>query len=149
MSSSFGVPRAVIDTNLVVSRVIIGQGPPRAMIEAWQRQEFRWLVTAPIRDEYADVVGRRRLRDRFGTPDEDVDSFFDLLALSAEDVQPVVALPIAVRDPKDEMVLAAALGGDADYLVTGDNDLLTLADDRQLGRLRIIPVTSFLLELEL
>jgi predicted nucleic acid-binding protein len=41
------------------------------------------------------------------------------------------------------MVLAAALGN-ADYLVTGDDDLLVLADDPRLGQLRILTVTAFL-----
>ncbi len=42
------------------------------------------------------------------------------------------------------MILAAALGGDADYLVTGDNDLLEHQDAAGLGKLRIVTVNKFL-----
>ncbi|HEX5501645.1 MAG TPA: hypothetical protein VFW96_03425 [Thermomicrobiales bacterium] len=42
------------------------------------------------------------------------------------------------------MVLAAALGGSADYRVTGDDDLLALAGDPRLGALRIVTVRAFL-----
>jgi len=50
---------------------------------------------------------------------------------------------VAIRDPKD-IHLLAALGGDADYLITGDADLLVLAGDPTLGPLRIITARAFL-----
>ena len=52
-------------------------------------------------------------------------------------------LPVQVRDPKDEHVLAAALSGKADYLVTGDEDLLHLDGDPKLGNLQIITAREF------
>jgi predicted nucleic acid-binding protein len=42
------------------------------------------------------------------------------------------------------MVLAAAIGGKAGYIVTNDNDLLDLASDPRLGELRIVTVRAFL-----
>lgn len=53
-------------------------------------------------------------------------------------------LPVTVRDPEDGHILAAALGGEADYLVTGDEDLLVLNNTQLLGKLRIISVVEFL-----
>jgi len=53
-------------------------------------------------------------------------------------------LPVEVRDPKDEMILASALGGKADYLVTGDDDILVLQDDARLGKLQIVTARAFL-----
>ncbi|HSH81667.1 MAG TPA: putative toxin-antitoxin system toxin component, PIN family, partial [Herpetosiphonaceae bacterium] len=52
--------------------------------------------------------------------------------------------PVAVRDVKDAHVLAAALDGSADYLITGDDDLLVLADDPRLGTLQIVTIRVFL-----
>jgi len=43
-----------------------------------------------------------------------------------------------VRDAKDEVILAPALGGRADYLVTGDEDLLVLRGSAEIGSLRIL-----------
>jgi predicted nucleic acid-binding protein len=51
---------------------------------------------------------------------------------------------LAVRDSKDEPILASGLGGRADYLVTGDKDQLVLAGDPGLGTLKIVTVTEFL-----
>lgn len=49
-----------------------------------------------------------------------------------------------VRDPKDVPILAAAIGGGADVLITGDNDLLVLSGDTRLGELRIMTAGQFL-----
>ncbi len=46
---------------------------------------------------------------------------------------PLAALPVHCRDPKDDPSLAAALGGNADYIVTGDADLLVLDGHSTLG----------------
>jgi hypothetical protein len=51
---------------------------------------------------------------------------------------------VRVRDPKDEQILGTALASDADYLVTGDEDLLELAGDPRLGTLTIVTVVDFL-----
>jgi predicted nucleic acid-binding protein len=57
-------------------------------------------------------------------------------------------IPVSVRDPKDKRMLAAAIEGAADYLVTGDQDLLVLQGDPRLGDLRIVPAARFLATLE-
>jgi len=62
---------------------------------------------------------------------------------TAEHVTPVGALPVVVRDPKDEKLLACALHGRADYLVSGDRDLLELDGNLALGMLRILTARDF------
>lgn len=53
-------------------------------------------------------------------------------------------LPVHVRDPKDDHLLASALGGQADSLVTGDFDILSLKADSRLQWLRIVSAVEFL-----
>ena len=53
-------------------------------------------------------------------------------------------LPVHVRDPKDDHLLAAALGGQADYLVTGDRDILDLRGHPGLKFIQIVTVLEFL-----
>jgi predicted nucleic acid-binding protein len=50
----------------------------------------------------------------------------------------------SVRDPDDELLLRVAIGGEADYLVTGDNDLLVLAANEVRGALQIVTPRDFL-----
>ncbi len=71
---------------------------------------------------------RRVLRERFRAPPERLDAIES--ALRAETVVPRPAEPasVRVRDPDDSWVLASALSGGAELLVTGDQDLLVVAD---------------------
>ena len=65
---------------------------------------------------------------------------------ATERVTPLDSLPLHSRDPKDDKLLAVALGGNADYLITGDQDLLVLNDNPGLENLRIITAAVFLQE---
>jgi predicted nucleic acid-binding protein len=66
------------------------------------------------------------------------------LATRADLVVPRFPVPVPVRDPSDEHILALAITGNADYLVTGDDDLLTLAGDPRLPGLQIVTFVAFL-----
>ncbi len=63
----------------------------------------------------------------------------------AEIVQPAVVPEHVIRDPKDQIVLGCAVGGQADYIVSGDKDLLTL---ERYENIPIITATGFLEQLE-
>ena len=70
---------------------------------------------------------RRVLRLRLRVPGETVDAIENLLRDQVVVPRPRKAVDIAVRDPDDAWVLASAVAGKADVLVTGDRDLLELA----------------------
>lgn len=57
---------------------------------------------------------------------------------------PEEQLPIRSRDPKDNKLLACALSTNADYLITGDEDLLILNGNPALGALKILTAKDFL-----
>ncbi|HEX5505608.1 MAG TPA: putative toxin-antitoxin system toxin component, PIN family [Thermomicrobiales bacterium] len=134
---------AVIDTNLVVSAFISRRGAPHALLQALYQGAFRLLLSDALRQEYADVLARPDLKRRYVVPAENVAAFFRFLDREAERVSPAPPSPITVRDLEDAHALAAALGGRADYLVSGDADLLVLAGDPRLGTLRIVTIRAF------
>jgi uncharacterized protein len=144
MTSGSAPVRAVVDTNLIVSGIVMARGQPLQLVDAWHDRAFVLLVSAPLRAEYERVLARPKLLERYAASAERAGAFLALVASRAEPVEPRDRLPVPVRDPKDEMVIAAALGGDADFLVTGDKDLLALAHDPRLGRLRIVTAAEFL-----
>ena len=67
---------------------------------------------------------RRVLRDRFKTPPAQIDRVEALLRDQAVVERPDEVLPLQVRDADDAWVLASAVAGGANMLVTGDQDLL-------------------------
>ena len=70
---------------------------------------------------------RRVLRLRLRVPGETVDAIENFLRDQVIVPRPKETVDIAVRDPDDAWVLASAIAGKADVLVTGDRDLLELA----------------------
>ncbi|HEY7293748.1 MAG TPA: hypothetical protein VH916_01860 [Dehalococcoidia bacterium] len=63
---------------------------------------------------------------------------------AAEQAIPLVDLPIHCREPKDDTLLACALGGRADVLVTGDRDLLVIGGESGLGGLGVLSPQGFI-----
>jgi len=70
---------------------------------------------------------RRVLKTKFRVPKGTVDSIEELLRDQTIVPKPRKRLVVAVRDPADAWVLASAVAGDAELLVTGDRDLLELS----------------------
>lgn len=141
--SSGRSPRVVVDTNLFVSGAISPTGTPRVLIQHWLDNHFILVLSDDQAREIAEVFGRTWLRERYNLPTPDLEAF--LLTIDAlPRVAPNADVPLTVRDQKDTMILATAFGGAADYIVSGDQDLLVLADDARLGDLRIVSAADFL-----
>ena len=83
---------------------------------------------------------RRVLRDRIGLPLPTIGAIEELLREHTIIPKPDKPLPVPVRDPDDRWVLASAVAGRADVLLTGDKDLLQAAHP---GPLRILDPRGF------
>ena len=83
---------------------------------------------------------RRVLRTRMGAPDAFIDEAEQLLREHEAAPRSEDPYPIQIRDPDDAWVLASAVAGDAEALVTGDRDLL---DVRSEAPLRILTPREF------
>jgi uncharacterized protein len=141
------VLKAVVDTNLFVSGMINPRGRPSRLLILWNAREFELLLSDYQYEEIADVFGRSKVFWKYRvSPQKRADFFADLNF--ATRVVPSFSVPVPVRDSDDEQILAAALGGNADCLVTGDRDLLALQNDPRLHPLRIVTVNQFLELLE-
>lgn len=140
---------AVLDTNVFVSGLLFQRGNPYAILEAWRAHAFVVAITPPLYAEIADVLKRLVRPGRYQLTNDEVVRTLALLERIAVPVTAPPQVPVTIRDPKDVMVLAAAIGGRADYLVSGDQDLLQLANDERLGNLKIVAPRAFLEFLEL
>ena len=135
--------RVLIDTNVLIS-FLIQPGSQRAVgsvIRAALDGRFILLTPAALLDELTVTIHNRpHLARRI--PLDDLDVFVALLAQAGERVPKIEdPFPAATRDRNDDYLLAYALVGRADYLVTGDKDLLTLAG--QVSGLKILTPAHF------
>jgi putative PIN family toxin of toxin-antitoxin system len=110
--------RVLFDTNVLFAAFTV-QGFCGELVE--ETVDFCAIVwSTPLRDELVRTLRRKRLLSPAAV--EAISAFSDL----CEMVKPV-ALPKRIcRDPDDDIVLATAVAGHADLIVTGDDDLLVL-----------------------
>lgn len=134
--------RVLLDTNVLVSYLLtpVGAGSITLIIDALIQGEFTLLLPVELLDELDRVVaGKPRLARRI-RPDQSARLRDFLLAVA--EVIPIIEqdIPAVTRDRKDDYLLAYAVVGAADFLVTGDDDLLVL---KKAGSLRIVSPPAF------
>ncbi|KPK05223.1 MAG: hypothetical protein AMJ56_16235 [Anaerolineae bacterium SG8_19] len=129
--------RVLIDTNVFISYLLSphSAGVIQEIFEIWIEGSFSLLVPEALLNEIlVTVTSKPRLSERI--PPEVLEEFLTTIQILGETIPRITnPIPTATRDPKDDYLLAYALVGKADYLVTGDDDLLALND--QIEELRI------------
>ncbi len=136
--------RSVIDTNILIRAIIRPVGTVGPVIVRLEEGRYQLIYSQPLLDELTRKLALPRIKDRYELTDEQVTDFIGLLTELGELVKPERRVAIC-RDPKDNMVIEAALAGKAEFVVTGDNDLLVLG---QFETVRFITAREFLWILE-
>ena len=143
--------RVTVDTNLFVSATI-SRGSPLQLILAWRRGLFVLVLSESLVREVGTVLRRPHIVERYGVRESDVRRlerrFERAAAIVADDELSDLPAELQVRDVKDVRILQTALTGEADFLVSGDDDLLSLSGEEALGKLQVITVNDFLARLE-
>ena len=118
--------RVVLDTNVLVSGLACPGSVPGRIVTAWRQGAVDVVLSRYWLDELARVLPR--LNHRLKWQPADFADLIDILAIEADIVEPVAVSDNSARDAKELPVLGTFLAAQADYLVTGDNDLLALRD---------------------
>ncbi len=110
--------RAVLDTNVFVSAFLSRNptSPTQELIRRWQDGGYTLLVSDALLDEITEKLAE------YGIDQESIMEFLALVERLAEwvAVSPEVVLATIAADPDDDLVLACAVAGKADYLVSYD-----------------------------
>lgn len=137
-------PTVIIDTNIFISAIIRG-GTPYKILSAWRKNKFILITSYQLLEEITEVLNRDTISQKYHINHRDAENLIDGIKLNADFITPLAekSLPIRSRDPKDNKLLACALGGNVNYLITGDEDLLVLNGNPALEDLQILSVKDF------
>ena len=131
--------RAVLDVNVLASGSLKAPTPPGLLLDIWQAGSFRLIISEHILTNLQRALAKTYFRRRLTAAE--TNAFLALLRQEATLV-PITALVQGVApDAEDDLVLATALSGQANYLVTGD---AAFRDLRTYRGIRIVSPRVFL-----
>jgi putative PIN family toxin of toxin-antitoxin system len=120
------VRRVVVDANVFISGIIQSSGFPFKILKAWEQDLFLLVTSLPMIDELRRVLQYPKIQKKYA-----VGSLlkYSVLAADLPDVEEIA------DDPADNKILATAVAGRAETIVTGDSHLLRLS---QYGNIKIV-----------
>lgn len=127
--------RIVIDTNLWISFLITKSFT--RIDKLIQSDKIEILFSEELLQEFTEVTQKPKLKKFFSRTD--IDSLFKMFRLYGELIKVHSKVDIC-RDIDDNFLLALAKDGKANYLITGDNDLLII---KKIGQCHILTYAEF------
>lgn len=135
--------RVVIDTNIFVSALISNKRSPFFVVKATEARFYTLIISLQLLKELERVLFYPRVKRYMNLTDnevlrllDDIKQVGDVVILQNSDIDPVI-----INDPDDDIVLATAVKGRADYIITGDKHLLDL---KKYKSVPIVTATEFL-----
>jgi putative PIN family toxin of toxin-antitoxin system len=110
--------RLVVDTCVVASAFRSPHGASRALVDAFQKGRFLWLLSNSLLTEYEAVLKRPEQMRVHGLLSAEIDEFLSNLVRSGTRVGLKRRIRPQLRDAGDELVLESAVNGEADAIVT-------------------------------
>ncbi|MBI5122628.1 putative toxin-antitoxin system toxin component, PIN family [Candidatus Roizmanbacteria bacterium] len=117
MKSSINL-RVVVDTNVLISG-LVWQGNPGKVIKLWQEDKFTLFISPYILAELVNFL------DRVNASQKEKEIIINQFKTKSIRMIPPKKVKVC-RDPKDNEILDLCLTSRADYLISGDKDLLIL-----------------------
>jgi uncharacterized protein len=132
--------RAVVDTNILIRALIKPDGTVGPVLKGLAANDYALVYSEPLLDELLAKLALPRIRQKYHLDEPAVETLLALFALRGLLVHPTRRVRVC-RDPKDDMIIEAAVAGAAAYIVTGDEDLLTL---KRFEKIQIVTPRVFL-----
>lgn len=135
--------RAVLDANIFVSAILVKIGKPARVVN--NASDVNLLTSEEILSEVARVLSYLRIRRKYALTEKDIETYFQDLRNRCTLVAVSTVVRGVSRDPDDDKILACAIDGAAEYVVSGDPHLLNL---REYMGVKIVTPNAFLSILE-
>lgn len=117
--------RIVIDTNLTISAFVWG-GLPLQLFNQTVENRIPILISQGMIDELEMTLRKPKFESYLIARNLTVEGIVSRVMAMTEPVTSAIIPSLVVRDPKDQLILAAAIGGKASHIVSGDKDLTSL-----------------------
>ena len=127
--------RIIIDTNLWVSFLLTKQFS--FLDDLLENEKIQLVFSQELLDEFMEVINRPKLRRYFS--DDNLELILEAIEQYADFINVNSNISVC-RDPKDNFLLSLAKDGLADYLITGDQDLLVI---KRFEKTEIITIAEF------
>ncbi len=133
--------RIVLDTNVWLS-AIFWQGEANKIIKAYEKNKKEIIITEDILSEIIEVLNRESKFQKFiKDKNQSIEDLIRTILSIATLVEIKIKLDIIKEDPKDNIILEAALGGKSNYIISYDKHLLNMLEFRKI---RILKPNEFL-----
>lgn len=127
----------VLDTNVLASGTVTASGPPGQILDRWREGQFKLVVSEHIIEELENTLNKPYFQKRLTS--NTITAFTDLLRNEAAVTPITVKVKGIATHPEDDLIIAAAVSGKVDYLVTGDGPLLRKVGNSYKGVTLITP----------
>ncbi len=118
---------AVLDTNVLASGTVTASNPPGQILDRWLDGQFELVVSEHIIKELENTLNKPYFRKHLSL--NTAVAFTELLKNEATVAPITIKVKGVATHPEDDLVMAAAVSGKVDYLVTGDGPLLRKASN--------------------
>lgn len=119
--------KVVIDTNILIRPLIIPTSSLEWILEAFYEGSLQLIFSSQLVQELTTVLTYPRIYKKYHLDQKEIEKLIGSIYAQGLMVFPSEKVHI-VRDEKDNMLLEAAHAGIAEYIVTSDDDLLTLKE---------------------
>ena len=119
--------RVTVDTNVLISATF-WRGIPKQVIQTFEAGKAVLVLSDEILAEFERKLRHKKFANELAEAGLSVEVIFSGVRSMSELALPADVPEDAVRDPKDRMILACAVGGKADIIVSGDKDLVVLKE---------------------
>ena len=132
--------KIVLDTNIWISAIIWG-GKPDEILRLRERELFTIAISQQLLNELETTLNKKKFQPKLKALNLTVFSVSNLILKSAILYSIDDLVVPELRDPNDNIILATAIAANADIIITGDQDLLILA---QYQNIQIMTAKNFL-----
>jgi|SRR3989339_1072202 len=133
--------RIVLDTNIYVSAILRPDGTQAKLIKFAMEDKFQLIFSAPIFQEIRDVLERPRIKKYLKVTQNEINRFFYNIYIKCIFVKLSEIFRVVRNDPDDDIIIATAIEGNADYIISGDKHLLDL---KKFRGIKILNANDFL-----